>query len=81
MWKVRWLIPISWAICLVNATNKDNSQGCKVKEQKDMIATLNKFHTKLHDLYQFQTNPLPLIYGQVRTKKNLYYLDFLLRRQ
>ena len=61
MWKDQWWIPISWAICLVNATNKDKSQGCKVKEQKEMISTLNKFHTKLHDLYLFQTNPLPLI--------------------
>jgi len=64
VWKDQWWIPISWAICLVNATNKDKSQGCKVKEQKEMISTLNKFHTKLHDLYLFQTNPLPLIYGQ-----------------
>eukprot|EP00091_Calanus_sinicus_P006778 TRINITY_DN17528_c0_g1_i1.p1 TRINITY_DN17528_c0_g1~~TRINITY_DN17528_c0_g1_i1.p1 ORF type:complete len:262 (-),score=41.65 TRINITY_DN17528_c0_g1_i1:212-997(-) len=35
-WKDQWWIPITWAICLVNS-NHPESQGCKLKEQKDII--------------------------------------------
>jgi len=62
-WMTQWWIPISWAISLVNS-NHPASQGCKLKEQKDIISNLNKFHTKLHVVALYQNNPLPLIYGQ-----------------
>jgi len=62
-WKDQWWIPITWAICLVNSNHPD-SQGCKLKEQKDIISNLNKFHSKLHLVSLYQNNPLPLIYGQ-----------------
>ena len=50
-------------ICLVNA-NHPESQGCNIKDQKDFISQLSKFQSKLHDVSQYQNNPLPLIYGQ-----------------
>ena len=48
---------------MVNANHPD-SQGCKVKDQKDFISQLNKFQSKLHTVAEYQNNPLPLIYGQ-----------------
>jgi len=62
-WNKQWWIPITWAISLVNANHPD-SQGCKVKDQKDFISQLNKFQSKLHTVSEYQNNPLPLIYGQ-----------------
>ena len=48
---------------MINA-NHPESQGCKIKDQKDFISQLNRFHSKLHDVSLYQNNPLPLIYGQ-----------------
>ena len=63
-WKDQWWIPLSWATCLVNSNHPD-SQGCKLKEQKEIISNLIKFQSKLHIVSLYQNNPLPLIYGQV----------------
>jgi len=62
-WRDQWWIPITWAISLVNANHPD-SQGCKIKDQKDFISQLNKYQSKLHHVSLYLNNPLPLIYGQ-----------------
>jgi len=62
-WSRQWWIPLNWAASLINS-NHPESQGCKVKESKELIKELNKFLSKLHHVERYQTNPLPLIYGQ-----------------
>ena len=62
-WKDQWWIPITWAICLINA-HHPKSQGCEIKDQKDFVGQLNRFQSKLHEVSEYQNNPLPLIYGQ-----------------
>jgi len=62
-WKDQWWIPITWAISMVNANHPD-SQGCKIKDQKDFVSQLNRFQSALHNVALYQNNPLPLIYGQ-----------------
>ena len=48
---------------MINANHPD-SQGCKIKDQKDFVGQLNRFLDKLHHVAKYQHNPLPLIYGQ-----------------
>jgi len=62
-WRDQWWIPINWATSIINANHPD-SQGCKIKDQKDFIGQLNRFLDKLHHVAKYQHNPLPLIYGQ-----------------
>ena len=64
-WKDQWWVPISWAISLVNSTNKELSQGCKLKEQKGLIKSLINFQKQLQMVSTYQNNPLPIVYGQV----------------
>ena len=56
---MRWWLPITWAISLVNTAKDD-----EVKDKKDFIAFLNRYQAALRHVIEFQTNPLPRSYGQ-----------------
>jgi len=56
---MRWWLPMTWAINLVNIAKDD-----EVKEKKDFIAFLNRYQAALRHVIEFQTNPLPRSYGQ-----------------
>ena len=62
-WKDQWWIPMTWAICLVNAHS--SHRGVKVKDNKDFIGALNRFQQRLQEVSLYQQHNLPLIYGQV----------------
>ena len=56
---MRWWLPMTWTVALVNTAKDD-----EVKEKKDFIAFLNRYQTALRQVIEYQTNPLPKTYGQ-----------------